>query len=130
MNGVVNSFDKLNLWNTYGLTSVTKIYMWGNSEKSKSEWDRMNINDYIFILCSKDNHIVVLQITQKINSKVLSEQIWRDRSFSLIYILTKIKTIKENISKFLIEYCRYKPTIKNIQGNMILNKKKSTRINE
>jgi hypothetical protein len=123
VNGISNDLfgDELN---DLACESDSQIFTWGNSVKSLDEWERMMQGDYVFIISSKDNKITILQVIKKINSQSLSQSIWTDKSFPLIYILDKIRIIEQNVSDFLIKYCGYKDTIKNIQGNMILNKGK------
>ncbi len=125
-NTILNGIDYDSLEQNHNIQKQNgdKIFVWGHNEKSLTEWKRMKIDDFMFILSSRDHTIVIFQIKQKINSKKLSKEIWDTDLFKYIYVLDKIQMIKQNISEFLIEHCKYKKTIKNIQGNLILNKNK------
>ncbi len=125
---VVNCMNVLQDRGKYGIKSKDEeLIMW--STQSTENNKRMNVGDImIFTVTNKTEgeHIQVTRVTEVItkNTKELSQILWNDDKYEIIFILDKIKKITNiTVANFCKKYCGYSIK-KQLMGNTIMAKDK------
>ena len=101
-------------------TKSNMISLWGcrNSERIKSKWSNLNINDYL-LFYSQGKFISLSKIVGLISSNQISQNLWGNCEYNLIILLDDTIFINKPKDKFYNVF-KYSPKAK-IQGLSVPN---------